>query len=555
MNSSSPEEKYSLLFTLPKSTITVFTIYIILLAVISALSLITGVLNSHLIFIFFGLNLLQIYMIKYVGGYAVPYSSIRRIMSAESSSLVPLLLILLVGLFYQKTTFLYIALAFTISFRLIIYYGAFFDRISISLLMAVLPLTPFLAAIAGPADIIPILVLPSMSTFLLLRLDKISKNKVNEKTTSLFKRFMSAWVSEYPFPLEEFLEKNSERIDTKVYSIVLKSEDSKPIRIVIPYIHPGPFKPVGSYNLPYEIKKNFPSDNVIVMHAPIDHKFNIPSHNELRSLLKMIGKPHKVNCGTKLSMLKRIKSTNFEVSIIGILNNYRLIIIDPTTPCEDFPPEFSEKILTREKLIVVDAHNNLGPKPDGFRVKEVEDLIKKATTNLKWQNEFFVGYSHIDPWNSEDIGPGGVDCITVSFKDGKRFSFIVFDANNAKPGLIKRLVSDLNYENLMILTTDSHFNAAKITTEKGYKALGEETAYHDLLKICRYLISSSLDNLKFVKEVELIEHKVKIKVIGEKALLHITNTLNASLSFFKKLWIILFMTTLFLFFVFGLVNI
>lgn len=550
MSSGSPEEKYPLLFTLPKSTTLLLIMYVTLLTVLIILSFKVKILDLKLSLALFGLGTLQIYLVKYIGSFTVPYSSVRRITSAEITALVPLLLVLMIKLIsHQKMTFLYIVIAFTISFRFVVYYGAFFDKMSTSLLMSLLPSTPFFMVIRNPIDMVPILILVSSSLLLMLRLDNISKNGVGEKTSSLFKYFMSAWVSEYPFLLEKFLEKNAEKIYTKIYSIILRNEDSKPIRIVVPYIHPGPFKPVGSYNLPYEIKKNFLDENVIVVHAPVNHKFNIPSHTELRSLLNVMKKNGEKSSGTKIGMLKRIKSTNFEVLAIGILDNYKLIIINPTTPCEDFPSGFSEKFMKETGTIIIDAHNNLGPMPDESRIKEIENLVKKVTPDFEWKDELFVGYSHIEPWNLEDIGPGGADCITFFFKGAKKFSFIVFDANNARPGLVKRLVSDLEAEfgNTVILTTDSHFNAAKIATEKGYKALGEETPYHELLRTCKTLISLSMKNLKPVK-IHLVEHKIEVKVIGENILFRLNKALEASLKFFKEFWILLLIMTFSLFF-------
>lgn len=560
MSFNNLEKKYSLLFTLPKSTTLVLITYLLLLVGITVLSL--KILGPWLSVGFFVIGILQIPLVRYIGSFTVPYSSIRRVASAEIFALSPLFftLIVLELIPHQKLILLHVTLAFITSFRFIVYYGAFFDRISASLITSLLPSLPFFIIVKNPVETFPFFTLLPPALLLILRLDGISKIEFNEKTTSLFKYFMSAWISEYPLPLENFLEKYSEKIRTKVYSIIFKTQNSKPIRLVIPYVHPGPFKPIGSYNLPYEIRKNFPNENVIVVHAPVDHGFDLPSCAELRSFLFAIKGDGERTFGTKISTLKRVKSKNFEALAVNILDNYEnhklIVIINPVTPCEDFPSEFSEKFIGESGIIVVDAHNNIGHVPDDSKVREAEDLIKKVVSNFEWKDKVFIGYSHVEPWNTQDIGPGGVDCITFSFEDGEKFSLIVFDANNMKSGLASKLVSELRpeYGDVIILTTDSHFNAAKIFTEKGYKPLGSETPYAKLLEVCKTLLSLSFENLK-PSEIHLIEHELEVKVVGKGLLLRISGVVEDAFNFFKKIWVFLFTTTLFFFLFFGLINI
>ena len=147
MNSKTPEEKFNLLFTLPKSTILITVFYFIILSIIAFLSLKNKILDWKTTLAFFGLNTLQIYLLKYAGGASVPYSTFRRIISAEIVASFLLLLTLPIYILFLKKFYLYTIIAFVTAFRFTVHYGAFIRRKTKALSIALLPILPFLLLI------------------------------------------------------------------------------------------------------------------------------------------------------------------------------------------------------------------------------------------------------------------------------------------------------------------------------------------------------------------------------------------------------------------------
>src|SRR3972149_4689750 len=72
----------------------------------------------------------------------------------------------------------------------------------------------------------------------------------------LFRAFMLIWVVGLNAPFEELLEKLGENEDVEV--TFLKFDSYKPkAAVIVPLVHPGPFKNIGSSLLPSMLKRQF----------------------------------------------------------------------------------------------------------------------------------------------------------------------------------------------------------------------------------------------------------------------------------------------------------
>ena len=101
----------------------------------------------------------------------------------------------------------------------------------------------------------PILCLASALLFISL-IDRQGRRTYGVPSMSLFKAFMLNWVVGLNGPIESFLEKLGEDADVEVS--FLKFDGSKPkAAIVVPLVHPGPFKNIGSSLLPFLLKRDF----------------------------------------------------------------------------------------------------------------------------------------------------------------------------------------------------------------------------------------------------------------------------------------------------------
>jgi putative membrane protein len=105
-------------------------------------------------------------------------------------------------------------------------------------------------------------------------------------TFNLLQAFLSAWTEQKGDRMEEIVESRAEEKDVKSFVLQFYPNPSNQaeISIVLPGVHPGPFKPIGGSNLPYELLRIF-SSRALVVHSASDHSFNIPSKNVLAKFL------------------------------------------------------------------------------------------------------------------------------------------------------------------------------------------------------------------------------------------------------------------------------
>ena len=139
------------------------------------------------------------------------------------------------------------------------------DRLLAVLLQPVACIIPFAVfwSMQGVAlvDFVPFLVVSPfiavVSAYVFIHiLDSMGEEANGVSSITLFKAFMLNWVAALNGPLESFLEKLGEDADVKVS--LLKFDSSKPkATFIVPLVHPGPFKNIGSSLLPSLLKENF----------------------------------------------------------------------------------------------------------------------------------------------------------------------------------------------------------------------------------------------------------------------------------------------------------
>src|SRR3990170_5566990 len=135
-----------------------------------------------------------------------------------------------------------------------------------SLLQPLPCIVPFMVFWAGFDNAIPLQVLPFLvispiacfaSAFVFVFLvDRLGRRMYNIPSMSIFKAFMLNWVAALYGPFEEFLEKLGEDEDVEVSFLKFDSSKHK-AAIIVPLVHPGPFKNIGSSLLPSMLKHEF----------------------------------------------------------------------------------------------------------------------------------------------------------------------------------------------------------------------------------------------------------------------------------------------------------
>jgi putative membrane protein len=383
-------------------------------------------------------------------------------------------------------------------------------------------------------------------TFLFL-LNKLGEKALGIGTLPLFRAFMLNWVLNLNAPFEELLEKLGEQRDIKISLLEFVTAKGKSV-FVVPSVHPGPFKNIGSSVLPSllksELEREFGSV-VSVPHGLLGHEFDLASQAENRKVVA------NVAGALRDSEVFEVKASPFVTVSNGLAtaccqvfggSAFISFTLAPRT-IEDLPDELGFFVRQEAKkrgldlCAVVNAHNSI----DGnAEMPEFLDSLKdvgakcfeKAVSMERLP--FSVGAATVLPreFSLEDgMGHGGITAVVVA-SGAQKAVYVVIDGNNMISGLREKVLSSLRsmgFDDGEVFTTDTHAVSALVLGSRGYRAIGEALDNELLLsyiKTAAAKAEASMDRGQFscreitVSNVRVIggEHLESLCVLIEKAL-------------------------------------
>jgi len=377
---------------------------------------------------------------------------------------------------------------------------------------------------------------------------------------SVFKAFLLNWIANLNEPFEKILEDLGETRDVKVDLIEFSSKEPKAL-VVVPSVHPGPFKNVGSSLLPSMIKRSLEDAlrcTVCVPHGLLGHEFDLASQLQSEKMIRNI--VEGVHFGAfedKASPF--IKTSDGKATaccqIFGKTAFIAFTLAPKTT--EDFPQELSTLVcresekLGLEHCIIVNAHNSI----DG--TLNVNDMLVSLGNvassclgkafSLK-RLPFEVGAATIFPKEfalKDGMGPGGITVIVV--KVGKqKTAYVVIDGNNMVSGLREKILSALHIVGVdegEVFTTDTHSVNAIVLNERGYHPIGEVM---DQEKLITYITEATKNALRNMERVAAACRTITIsnvRVIGESLLAKLCLLIDKALKRAKVTAIPIFATS------------
>jgi putative membrane protein len=391
-------------------------------------------------------------------------------------------------------------------------------------------------------------------------LNRVGMQTLGIKSIPLFKAFLLNWITDLNGPFEEFLEKLGENQDVEVS--LIKFSSSKPkAAIVVPSIHPGPFKNIGSSFLPSMLKTALEKEHnwvVCVPHGLLGHEFDLASQIQNQKIIDRVVEFAKFEV-SEVEATPFIKVSNGLATaccqVFGNLVFLSFSLAPKTT--EDLPQELGLFVRQEaEKLglaccVVVNAHNSI----DGTinmqealeALKTVATMCLKKAVSLR-RLAFEVGAATVIPKEfglREGMGPSGITVVVV--KVGKqKTAYIVIDGNNMVSGLRENILSTLRSAGIdegEVFTTDTHSVNAVVLNERGYRPVGEAMDHEKLIAYIKEAILSSLSNLEPVKAACRRITIPNVKVIGGKRLETLCLLIDRTLKKAKKVAIPIFATS------------
>jgi len=381
-------------------------------------------------------------------------------------------------------------------FEFLVVNGVFVDQLPTSLFLGALhPLTVTTAYLLpggtgynGEVVIPGIVVLSILAAFTIsLRGKKTSRGHTS---IQLFQAFMKTWANDDASSLEAIIAAHSEEVD--VSSKIMRFQHKKgDVFIALPGVHPGPFYPVGSYNLPGLISHAFEGTGpVLVLHRPGGHERNLATNADARQFSAEL-RDFAITIRTdersaKVRGPEATKVGKATATAVGFGNDMLLTVSFAPYGSEDLELDVEERLaeavaVKGDGLAVIDAHNSIEQKREVLSGQDPEWPLLLKRAEERPPEKFRIGYADSHEIRfppSRDITTNGIALILIE-KRGTKWILALADANNAVPGLrgaVSAALEAAGYKLLEFCTSDSHDLAARgLTVNRGYHALGETT--------------------------------------------------------------------------------
>lgn len=395
----------------------------------------------------------------------------------------------------------------------------------------------------------PIIGVSIVHVFLSL-INRVGKQMLGVPSITFFKAFLLNWVADLNVPFENLLERLSEEQEISVS--IIKFDSSKPkAAIIVPTVHPGPFKNIGSSLLPSMLKGAFEKNFGGVACVPLGllgHELDLASQPQNQKIIREV--VDSANFETKeVGATPFVKvSDGFATACCQIFGKTALLsfTLAPKTT-EDLPQELGQFMRQEAEkhglsCVVVNAHNSI----DGAvnmqevlsRLEDVGAKCLEKAVSLK-RSPVKVGAATITPKEfslKDGMGPSGITVI-VTEVEGMRTVYVVIDGNNMQTGLREKILLALHsvgFDEGEILTTDTHAVSAIVLKGRGYHPVGEAMDHEKLIGYIKEAALLAVENLESCKTGSRFVTVENVKVIGKSKLESLVLMLDRSFQKAKR---------------------
>lgn len=376
------------------------------------------------------------------------------------------------------------------------------------------------------------------------------KTPQGDHSIPLFHAFLKTWVAGNPRELERILEKYTEEatVTTKAVKFELPGRN---LSLILSGIHPGPFYPVGSYNLPTLLFERARATNstALTLHRPGGHERNLATREASGRYVESI-----VNFADNLStnystnvMHGPARATIGRTVVTGLSLGDNLLVLLSSSPygTDDIDLGVEEKLsaLAAEhafKLSLVDAHNSINPQRERIEVGN-EEPWRQFLSQMRSQEgqAFRVGFAHSSEANfihGSDVSDAGIGVLVIE-KGGTKWALVMADSNNAiseAKTLLEEELGRSDIELLELCTSDSHNLAARgLTVNRGYLAMGEDTLMSEVAKVVTELAVLASGRLVSCR-YGIGDTTELVRVLGAPSIRGFADAANRSSAFAKR---------------------
>jgi putative membrane protein len=374
------------------------------------------------------------------------------------------------------------------------------------------------------------------SSFFLSVLNRIGKQTLGVPSIALLKAFLLNWIMDLNAPFEELLEKLGEEQDVEVSLVGFGTSKPKAI-MVVPSVHPGPFKNIGSSPLPSALKAALERQYdcvACVPHGLFGHELDLASQVQNQKVINQVIEAMSFDPSEAKATPFVTVSNGAATACCQIFGRFLFIsfTLAPMTT-EDLPQELGLIVGQEAKKLgltccaVVNAHNSID---ETANMEEALGSLKRVTSAclekavLQEHLSFSVGAATVMPEEftlKDGMGPGGITVVVVKAGEQKA-AYVVIDGNNMVSGLRESILSALSSLGIgggEVFTTDTHVVSGVILGKRGYNPVGEAMDHEKLIGYIKRATRAALSDLEQVAGAQCQNMTVpNVRVIGEKQL-------------------------------------
>ena len=378
---------------------------------------------------------------------------------------------------------------------------------------------------------------------LLFRLNTWSLGQI--RIIPMFRGFVYAWTEQHNEPLEDQLASISESVTLEVDELSFSFDGGCIGNLVAPYIHPGPFRNVGSSCLSSTITQGM-SCETLVVHGISSHERDMARSRDMKRIVSALsGSAGSIKSEVCTPMVRaEVSGAKASCQIFGSAAFITLTLAPKSH--DDIPDMVKDRIRdAAQKLgliaIIADAHNCLDNEDflsetdEKNLVSSAEEAMNKAQgLNAK---PFKIGFSHVKPseWGpDEGMGPCGIGALVVETQAGRN-AYIVFDSNNIIQGFREDVLGhiiSLGYVEAEVLSSDTHIVNAIGATDRGYYPAGEVMEHEKVLQYIEEVLKGAEPTLAEVSYARIVVNDVPI--IGMKGIGVLRDLVKSSFQVFIR---------------------
>jgi len=402
------------------------------------------------------------------------------------------------------------------------------------------------------------LLLLAATSFYIYIVDERGRRFIGIGGLQLLRGFVADWTEGSTTILEDSFEKLGGETTIPVTLFAFGKEEKIEAVVVVPLFHPGPFKNVGSSNLPYLIQRSLEdrlgSIVVAVPHGTSGHELNLTSQRQCEKVVQ--GFLDLADFSTFSSAATRLfrGEVGHAKATCQFFGERGLITLTCAPEnMEDVPFEVGERIASRclelggRVAAVIDAHNSIesGEQTPSLAERDLFDLQEAAESAITRalndkQSVFKIGAARVVPSNwglEQGMGYGGIAALVV-LSEEQRIAYIVVDGNNMVSGLREKTLEalkELGIDEGEVLTTDTHAVNAIELVERGYHPVGEVIDHGEFVSRVKETVSKALLDARESKVSCKVGEIRGVKAFGRGNLVRLSQLVDMMFGFAKML--------------------